>query len=83
MSIYIVYRDMEFTLYSYIQTQKKSMKLIKSISYQLLNVLTFIHSRDIIHRDLKPGNILLSHDYELFLSNFANCRVLQGLIKTI
>ena len=34
--------------------------VIKSLAYQILLGLNYIHHQSIVHRDLKPSNIMLS-----------------------
>ena len=34
--------------------------MLKSLTYQLLNGLLYLHDAHIIHRDLKPANILIT-----------------------
>lgn len=36
-------------------------KLIKSITLQLCDALTYVHKKQIIHRDLKPDNIMVTY----------------------
>lgn len=40
---------------------------------QLLNALTYMHSKKIIHRDIKPENLLLSSEGNLLLADFGWC----------
>ena len=35
---------------------------IKTISYNLLCAMNYVHSSDVLHRDLKPANILVNED---------------------
>jgi serine/threonine protein kinase len=44
--------------------------LVRSIAFQLVSALAYIHSRGIAHRDLCPGNILLDDDGTLKLIDF-------------
>ena len=37
-----------------------SLAVLKSLTYQLLNGLLYLHDAHIIHRDLKPANILIT-----------------------
>ena len=38
-----------------------SLETTRSILFQLVNALKFLHEINIIHRDLKPENILIRH----------------------
>ncbi|EMD33720.1 hypothetical protein CERSUDRAFT_117800 [Gelatoporia subvermispora B] len=65
-SIYMVfeYAEHDFlqVIHHHSQTLRTglSMPLLKSLTYQLLNGLLYLHNAHIIHRDLKPANILIT-----------------------
>ena len=53
-------------------------KLLKFL-YEILLILTFIHSRHLIHRDIKPENIIRrSRDHRLVLVDFGAVKDLKG-----
>ncbi|PSR83452.1 hypothetical protein PHLCEN_2v5724 [Hermanssonia centrifuga] len=65
-SIYMVfeYAEHDFlqVIHHHSQTLRSSISapVLKSLSYQLLNGLLYLHDAHIIHRDLKPANILIT-----------------------
>eukprot|EP01022_Parablepharisma_sp_SALTPOND_P028628 TRINITY_DN71287_c0_g1_i1.p1 TRINITY_DN71287_c0_g1~~TRINITY_DN71287_c0_g1_i1.p1 ORF type:complete len:558 (-),score=25.51 TRINITY_DN71287_c0_g1_i1:1030-2598(-) len=52
---------------------------VKSILYQLLCAVNYLHSRKIVHRDIKPGNILLNSKHEVRLCDFGLSRSLAEI----
>lgn len=53
-----------------------SDKHIRTIIYNLLNAVKFLHSRNVIHRDLKPANILIDKDCNVKICDFGLARTL-------
>lgn len=47
---------------------------IKSLMFQLLSGLAYIHSKKVIHRDLKPHNLLLDKQGGLKIADFGLAR---------
>jgi serine/threonine protein kinase len=58
------------SLYDYILSKKDiSSSKIKSIIYQLINILHSVHDNGVIHRDIKPQNIMIKNG-DLYLIDF-------------
>lgn len=64
-SIYIVQELMQMDLHSFISKYKTNIpiNIIKSILYQILSGIAYVHSKNFFHRDLKPQNILVNLPY--------------------
>ena len=52
---------------------------IKSIIYDILCGLKYLHASKIIHRDLKPGNVLLNDDCTANICDFGLARSMLGI----
>ena len=51
---------------------------VKTIAYNLLCALNYVHSSDVLHRDLKPANILVNEDCEVKICDFGLARGLNS-----
>ncbi|KAL3309856.1 Cyclin-dependent kinase B1-1 [Cichlidogyrus casuarinus] len=76
--------DLEKVIEKYKQEENKVIKtfpmdenMIKSLSWQLLTGIYYLHSRNLIHRDLKPSNIGISKvntGWKLCIIDFGSVR---------
>lgn len=50
----------------------KKLPIFQAHNYftQLINGLEYLHSRGVVHKDIKPGNLLLTNDETLKISDF-------------
>ncbi|KAG4087981.1 Serine/threonine-protein kinase SSN3 [Neocallimastix lanati (nom. inval.)] len=63
--------------HSYPERKPMSELSIKSILYQLLNGLAYLHANWILHRDLKPANILIMKDGTVKIGDLGLARFFQ------
>lgn len=71
------------TLESKLSKEKLTLEEIVSITVQILNALSYMHSNGIVHRDIKPSNIMFSEGL-VKVSDFGIAKSLEerGLTKT-
>ncbi len=73
--LYIIMELMDSDLHHIIQSkQPLTEQHFQHFMYQLFCGLKYLHDHRIIHRDLKPGNLLVSRDCKLRITDFGLAR---------
>lgn len=79
--VYLVFDYVEYDIAGLLlEKYRFSVQQVKAISYQLLVVLDFLHSRGFVHRDLKTSNLLLTEGNVLKLGDFGLARALPSTV---
>jgi serine/threonine protein kinase len=68
--------DKEFPI-----SKSVNIEIIKSIMYQILKGIDFLHSKKILHRDLKPQNVLIDNNLRVRIADFGLSRTYTIPIK--
>lgn len=68
---YIIFENLSSgNLYDYLKKKILNEEEIIEIFYNLLEVISYLHTRKIIHKLLNPSNILI-HENKIKISNFS------------
>jgi len=80
--VYLVLRKCDMDLKKLIKSGKHLDETqVKSIVYDILCGLKYLHKAKIIHRDLKPGNILVNNDCTIQICDFGLARSMDGIYR--
>lgn len=78
--VYMVLRLADTDLKKLLKSDKHLEEVqVKSIIYDILCGLNYMHKKKIIHRDLKPGNILLNENCTIQICDFGLARSMDGV----
>ncbi|OMJ94280.1 hypothetical protein SteCoe_2622 [Stentor coeruleus] len=75
-NIHLVLELAEFDLSGKIGSINNTEDIVKGILKQLLEGLAFMHENSVIHRDLKPGNLLITRQGELKITDFGTAKII-------
>jgi serine/threonine protein kinase len=80
--LYMMIEEMDSDLHRVIQSSKPlTLRHHKCFLKQLLEGIKAMHSIGVLHRDLKPGNILVSKDCQLRITDFGLARFMDDKTK--
>jgi serine/threonine protein kinase len=80
--VYLLLRKCDMDLKKLLKSSKHLEETqVKSIVYDILCGLKYLHACKVIHRDLKPGNILVNDDCTIQICDFGLARSMKGVVK--
>mmetsp|Transcript_1460 Transcript_1460/g.967 ORF Transcript_1460/g.967 Transcript_1460/m.967 type:complete len:247 (-) Transcript_1460:606-1346(-) len=78
--VYIILDPCEMDMKKLLKSSKQLEEVqVKSIVYDILCGLLYLHKAQIVHRDLKPANILVNDNCTIQICDFGLARSLKGL----
>lgn len=83
--LHLVFEYLDYDLKKFLEHNNGPLhpQLVKSYLYQLLDAITYCHSKRILHRDLKPQNLLIDKSGHIKLADFGLARAFGIPIKTL
>jgi len=83
--LHLVFEFLDYDLKKFLDQNQGSLhpQLVKSYLYQMLDAITYCHSKRILPRDLKPQNLLIDKDGHIKLADFGLARAFGIPIKTL
>nr|CAB3229339.1 cyclin-dependent kinase 1-like [Phallusia mammillata] len=77
-NLFLVFEFLQMDLKKYMDTipsgKYMDKELVRSYTYQILQGITYCHSRRVLHRDMKPQNLLIDRNGIIKLADFGLAR---------